>query len=311
MFNSDLSFSCIPSTALIVKEDEEMQFNTWRKTDETNLIEVLKEWIPKEKCEEYPWASHISKLKLCEGLFRNSSTFSMEKATIIFQQHFESLKKMGFDVNAELTGEGCTPLGWAVLSKSPALLAALINSGAPVCVAKNSKVSVTTTPLHWVCWGHGKESLIVECVEILIKNGCDPNTRELEINSQDKLQKLIPLWYAAHLDKKAVVKTLVKAKADINFETNHVDGDSTALQTAAFSCRYLSTVQTLVELGADLFAVNSKKQTAAAIARDKKHIEIANFLDKAMAALKGSEEEQKHSGSLETKDTLAEEEIWV
>lgn len=241
---------------------------------------------------KYKWVFHMSKLRTLDMKVRCSKKFNMEAVIRIFSKHLEFMIKQGFEVNAELLHQDKTPLGSAALNRCPALIGALIRVGANVnygsySVYADGRVS-SSSPLKGLHFNslekrseEGQE-LIDQCIEILTANGCDPNA-----HVQDPIyvnQRLTPLWYAAHFGETGTVRSLVKAKADIDFETNHIFGDSTALQASVYEPHFanLATTKALVELGADLFIKNKEGKTAADIAKDKKLSTIACFLDKAM-----------------------------
>lgn len=223
-------------------------------------------------------------LEQLEMSFRQSKNeFTLEKATRIFYNYFESLRKQEFDFTKKLPScaytydviKDCTPIGRAVFFNCPALVGALIKAGADVnCGSKGHKGRKKHSPLHftvypgllkiWRAGGPDTQKLTNQCIEILTKNGCDPNIID----------------HVVRCDAAETLKSLVKAKADINL----MYSGSTCLHSAIFynDISMLEMVETIVELGVDLFAVNSKKQAAVDLARKFKDIKVAEFLERAI-----------------------------
>lgn len=236
----------------------------------------------------YKWFFHLSRLENLEKCVRKSEKFNIEVVEKIFTTHLEFIIKQGFDVNKKLQSQDNTPLGSAARSKCPGLIGALINVGANVKYGSVYTDGRSSSPLYEVVHNPiqdesvDRQKLIDQCIEILVKNGCDPNTYKQ--NPQKPSERLTPLWYAAHFGEEVTVRSLVRAKADINFETNHLFGDSTPLQASVYEKNFanLATTKALVELGADLFIKNSAGYTAADIAKEQGQTEIACYLDKSM-----------------------------
>ncbi|HEU5291200.1 MAG TPA: ankyrin repeat domain-containing protein [Cyclobacteriaceae bacterium] len=109
---------------------------------------------------------------------------------------------------------------------------------------------------------NGKEAPTIDIHTAVITNNMEVLKQHLEagtnINEKDPFGGSSPLISAALFDKPEMVKTLLGAGADINFQNN--DG-STALHTAAFFCRP-EIVKMLVEKKADKTIKNKYGATA-------------------------------------------------
>lgn len=219
------------------------------------------------------WCLCVWRISIIEHCFRKSEEFTLEKASSVFLQFFESVQKQGFDVNLPLSPNDYTALGWATEYRAPAVITALIEAGADVNGGKRHPLvhimgesNVRPKPPY---------ELVEQCFDILVKNGCNPN-------SLVEKDKVTPLWIAAiRGDSHNLIRSLVKAKADVNVKTGNLD--ATPLQ-AALKCSVdrfdiddsLPTVKTLVELGADIFAADGRKV----------EFKIANYLNKIAYPMK-------------------------
>lgn len=257
---------------------------------EKNLIHILdsfeKSGIPEEPKHgtRYKWVNHLSTLKMLEKCFRLSSDFSNEKAESIFSKHIEFMKINGFNLDEELVDQDDTPISSAVRQNCPILLEALLRSGAKVdnvreysheqaihCLAGRSPMN-DIDPMY----AYAPE-LTIQCLQILIKYGANPNATERAIACTVDY-RLTPMWRAAHFGSEEIIEALANVKADVNQETNHLFGDSTPIQAAAYS-GHLQSVIKLIELGADPKLKNSEQESASDLARKNGHIETAVYLD--------------------------------
>jgi hypothetical protein len=109
---------------------------------------------------------------------------------------------------------------------------------------------------------NGKEAPAVDIHTAVVSNNIEALKQHIEagtnINEKDPFGGSSPLISAALFDKPEMVKILLDAGADINFQNN--DG-STALHTAAFFCRP-EIVKTLIDKKADKTLKNKFGATA-------------------------------------------------
>lgn len=148
----------------------------------------------------YQLPRHLRNMGNLERCYRLSSEFSFDKASQVFVEHIEFMQKNrnfkinGVAVSAFNSGDGVriTSLGFVSVIKSPALISALIKSGADV--NQGLERPYVASPLHLVflhpkSFEHTAEvevkdsktfakesSMIVECIKVLITLGCNPNT---------------------------------------------------------------------------------------------------------------------------------------
>lgn len=240
------------------------------------------------------WHDHLIKLVKFERCLRNSKLFSLEKTITIFSKHIQGLKQCGFSVatgplySSSDPGHyyelNITPIGLAAECKAPALLLSLIKAEKHFYFSKfgqGSPLFLVSAPTdHYQFY----PELTRECIEILIKYGCDPNEKVLSTNWDSKTEQITPLWNAARYGHEVAVNLLVEAKADINFETNEIGGFSTPLQIAV-GYNNLSTVELIIKLGGDQFVRNKKAQSALDIAVQCYRPEIKDFLIKSKVIL--------------------------
>lgn len=187
-------------------------------------------------------------LPTLEKNFLKTEKNTFEKAVLIFQKHIESLQKNGLKLNT--FGDHSRELKTALGKSCPALLTALIETRAA------DVNSVTKQSLLARCHDNS-------CIDILIKYGCNPNA----VNPQGES----PLTNAIKYNRNIVlIKSLVSGKADVNLAAKDScmnDEILTPLHIAAIRGKSIM-ITTLLELGADFFAVNSKNQTVADFARE-------------------------------------------
>lgn len=249
------------------------------------------------------WDYHIAYLGIFEKCFRKSTEFNFEKITNLFISYINSIKENGFDSNGLMGMKIRTILGHAVINQLPALVNALIKTGANVnSKAKDRMGTRLPLPIHYICSRSFynppfSQELANHNIQILTQNGCDLNTSECPDSPFETNRTA--LWSAARQCQVATVISLVKAKADINLiRVHNEEGDSTPLQavvsreiwdidsSAQILRDQLSTVKTLVNLSADLFIKNHRKQTALSLAKVYAKAEIASFLKQSMSIQK-------------------------
>jgi ankyrin repeat protein len=210
----------------------------------------------------------------------------------------------GADVNAP-SGDGATPLLWAVNRPDLEIARALITAGAEVDVPNNYGV----TPLLYA-----SRTGDVEMVEMLLKAGADPKKAHpdgetplmgasrtgsvaavrlllasgADVNAADTFQQETALMWAAAEGHLEVVDTLLKAGADPNLKArinpiterknaDHPTGGFTALMWAARN-GYEDVVRRLAEGGADLNLKNGDNASATMIAIYNDRFDIAATL---------------------------------
>lgn len=216
-------------------------------------------------------------------LFKNSEEYTLDKATKIFQSHFEALQKKGFDVNGSEDGRYniYTPLGLALDKTMPSLVRALINLGADVnCYLKQSDGTVLQHCLpNIVTWPAENSQYENQrmCIDLLLKNGCDPNSEK----AMDLLGKTPALTSAVIHRKEPWIQLLVASKADIDITTSEDEIEAITPLFFAATMSKISTVKLLVDLGANLFLLNSKMQSVVDVVKQKENIENATYLNQA------------------------------
>lgn len=232
-----------------------------------------------------------------ERCFQSSVDYTLDKATRIFQNHFESLQKYGFDVNANQiivlpeSGKIRTPLGCAIQKTIPSLVGALINIGANVYNNfKDGDGTIFWSNLNiligdYTAGINDKRT----CLDILLKHGCDPNSDKAARGNWLAEIIAVPMVTAARTRDNVSIQMLVDSKADIEIlqpANNRLEEESTTPLFAAVAAsdfavsdsKRISTVKLLVDLGANLFGLNSKMQTVVDVAIEKKEVEIADYL---------------------------------
>lgn len=213
---------------------------------EENLINIVKHLVK----DEFNVYYHLRAFELLEKGFRKSKEFTTAKILRVFSAHIEKMQReYKFDVNHEINignGRMLTPIGFAAESYSPALLQALINAGGNVNSAQKQKgvcsplhLFFFSSPIHQFSppipmeWRgpppihtYSFPSEKNETLDVLLKNGCDPNlVCDTSLIKLEGEKKLTPLKIALRLDNQGAVKSLIKAKADIYFKTQEGDID--------------------------------------------------------------------------------------
>lgn len=210
-----------------------------------------------------------------EWSFQRSKTYTPEKASQIYQNFFEALSKKGFNINSRLKGFDTadgeeTPIGWATGFKVYTLVGALIKAGANVnCGAKNHNGITKKSPIHLIIYnGYERNRRLdcpsqMECLNILLNNGCDPNAREVNPDCMQKHEyNLHPLYHAAENNNVSLFRKLIEGKASIDvcdeIASKHKAYDAPSLLEVAYKNYATDVVNLLaVELGgADLFDYN-------------------------------------------------------
>lgn len=170
------------------------------KISEKQLIKIVN-LLVKDTFYSKSYLENLEKLEKC---FQRSRKYTLEKATNVFLDHIEKLQKEEiFDVNqtfnvkiVEKTFANLSPIGFAAMSKSPALLNALIKAGGDVnCGERNSTQQRASSPLHLIfvdSYLHGLDcmdakyykykgncysfdELAIKCIDILKEYQCEPN----------------------------------------------------------------------------------------------------------------------------------------
>lgn len=216
------------------------------------------------------WTQHMKNLGNLEVGFRKNPNYKFESAVKLFAEHFEHLKKEGFETSQRIKFDEhrviphyipsfayCTPLGWSALHKMPALVGAILELKPDVNFGGTeyhdstdvvSPVSFAVFPLakdeFKLKKDPGLNDLTKKCIELLAEKGCD-----LDLGSKT------PLWYASLYENNEAIKSLVKAKANIDAfieRTGCIAGHQSTALLVAINLDRFSTVKLLVDLKADL-----------------------------------------------------------
>lgn len=282
----------IEKNGFSVKNQQEINYSS--SNCQEHILRCIKKHVDSNHLEiGHKWCNHLIRLCKLETCHRNSKTFDIQRLVRIFYMHIEFLKRENFTVNENLNGQTLTveglssvdftPIALAVNKSAPALLTALIKSGADVnCAYKDGSRS----PLHFIP-EKGSDTINDEMITILTENGCDPNARKSNYSS--------PLWCMALRGHTRNVRSLVRAKANVNLLGR--DCLTSPLQEAA-SMGFFPTVKAIVEFGGDLFYKKNNagriftdgRLTAEELARTKDHLQkdylqIAKYLGIRMTLL--------------------------
>jgi ankyrin repeat protein len=156
-----------------------------------------------------------------------------------------------------VNGSGWTLLTAAAVAGNLKAAHDLINAGADV----NYRDPQGYTPLHWAAFKG-----FPRVTELLLSKGA-------EVNVHSKLG-LTPLAQAAVCGHEEIVRMLLGAGADVNA----VDNEGwTALHKAAAD-GHVGVVKLLLAAGADREATNARKQSAATLAKQRKHAAVVAAL---------------------------------
>lgn len=197
----------------------------------------------------------ISILKKLASKYQRSRFYNHEIAVKVFYEHFITLKSKKFNPT-----QACAFNDFLFC---PAIVEALLKSGADIneLLKLTDEVGACQFPHYYrfagnhYCYEYFSENSL----NILLKYRTD-------FNCQLKGNGATPLWIQVSCCDKIGVRLLVKAKADINFETS--SPFSTPLMKAADQLD-IPMLSILLELGADLFLINSQSKTAADLAREE------------------------------------------
>lgn len=132
------------------------------------------------------------------------------------------------------------------------------------------------TPVMWVVFGSKKENEDpwIECLDLLAKYGAD-------LNARSGVSRFTALHDAACYGRLKCARRLIQLGADVNVTNS---SKNTPLHEACqmleppHSPKRLEMVKLLVEAGSDVFAKNKFGQTPEDIAREQKHLEVADYL---------------------------------
>lgn len=225
------------------------------------------------------WHYHMLNLEELEIRFRNSHEYTSEKAIEIFHIHFEELKKYvfkePFSANLKLfshtVGEEyyLTPIGYAYSRKLPALIHALIKSGANrdcgfISTMKNVPLYLREiSPLSLMYYTPHKEhsfytpfqlhKLKELCTKILLDHEANPNAFVLGEETGTTVLNM-----SVFKNDHEMITLLVSSKAEINPSQQSVINP---LKVAVTKSPSLDTVKTLIQLGADIFSLDSETRT--------------------------------------------------
>lgn len=244
--------------------------------------------FPKTICR---WSLHIQILTNFEKCYSIYPESTLEKITLLFHRHILSIMKVGFDSNmtiyehAEPSRVGFTPLGFATKELRPALMGALINSGASLTYGQIYKDGDVTKyyPLFFLLKdpnlsnSETKQNIVDRCVKILKNNNCNLN-EECEHDQLtegypylEKVTRITPMVHAAHNGNYCVLRSLVYAKAEMDWKVKeeHNCGASNVLHLAAKTIGNWVHASHLIYLGADFQAKDKEGRTAYEVALQK------------------------------------------
>lgn len=218
---------------------------------------------------KHKWFFYHGSLESLESCYRNSKEFDRKRAVSLFHKHIECLKTQGYDVNKPLMDRSSlsTPLYTSLVNKSSALVSAIIDSGADI---------------DYSCFfSFTKSQPFVDEMDEIVTTIADRERTDYFLCTLTS-----PLRSAAHYGNDRAVRSLVKAKADIN-RSHGIITPVYPLQSAIRAnseSSNLDTVKAIVELGADLFILNEEGLTVASLARRARREDIANYLDEKMVS---------------------------
>jgi len=211
--------------------------------------------------------------------------------TLLYAAHFgdvESIQALlGAHADPDLTNRyGVGPMHEAALRGDVESLRALLEAGANVDLA----LPEGETPLMLA-----SRTSAVEAVRLLIEHGA-------EVDVVEQWQGQTPLMYAAAHDRGEVAATLIAAGADVNARTRisslperlpavryFVEIPLAGLTPVMFAARHgaLSSLQKLIEAGADIDATSPEGFSPVVIALDNLHFDAAKMLVEAGASAAG------------------------
>lgn len=277
------------------------------RNDPSQESETLLVDIRSDNLSRFGTSEHLTYLVLLEKCFEKSKKFTFEKATQIFLEHIEGLKKLQFDINLSMRFyHDLTPIEFAAMHKSPALLNAIIKAGSAVNWVTNAGIKFSPISLVFLNKHQSDvyisyrpnmlapfmifdfSELQIKCLDVLLNNGSDPNSLTVPnlcyIEEGLNHFQMYPLWHVMmELDSdenghsKKMMKSLVSAKGDINYKNNGL----TTLQYAITYKFEDETIKFITELKADLFEKDFKGDTAADLAK-KGNSKIYKYLKDEM-----------------------------
>lgn len=250
---------------------------------EEKLKKILNTFISLMELTNFNWGSHIYTLTNLEKCFRKSSTFSLQKAISIFQEHIEQIAKFGFAINkkyavdiiknesersnAHKSKQYWTYVGVAAVELCPALLEALKKSGADM----NNCDEESQSAMELVSWFHSHRdtSQMDNCVTFFVANGYNPNDKRIRLNKTHKIPDVSHLLDAIVYNDQALVKSLIAVKADIHWK--NPEGDTLIGKTTEKVSNYLEavlrweyvrtdSVKIVMSYGIDLFETDIIKE---------------------------------------------------
>lgn len=257
-----------------LRKDKKFAISASKLTEILDTI-AKKTFKPSYKC----WDNffHLHSLEIC---FSNSEEYSIDKAVLIFLNHFEQLKK----IHPKIFGLPYTPASEACKNRSPVLLAAYLKAGVDVNESVMSMGFNFIPLLHETVEsmdrkngpGYSKEKTL-QCLDLLISNKADITAEENYGMVKVRDQKgHTALWHAVafsdEIEKEDIVKVLVKAKSDVNVMSNNLTplmiaakflpADYEKPKKTSPEHNIIHVIRVLLDSNADCFAVNSRKQTA-------------------------------------------------
>lgn len=218
--------------------------------------------------------------------FERSKEYSFDKTTGLFQTHFEALQKNGYEINSIYPTPESNPLGIAVKTSMPAICQALVNLKADVYASKNGEDVSSNLLVGIESNLYLKKEHKLKCLQILLSNGCDPNSDKAAIG---RFGRSIPMIFAAHRLENDIIQMLVDARGDINVydfcipstkkvkTTPLLAAIASNVPSSTFASQ-VSTINLLVNLKADLFFRNEEGEFADEVARKIKKPELAQYL---------------------------------
>lgn len=293
-------------------------FKDYNKKGNEVSEKYCKEILELVELKDFPshkeWGLHCRALVHLEKCFQKSATYTVEKAIIIFSKHISVISQLGFTPNLPESMIPYnfvayhTPLGLAFKHRCPALTSVFIKLGADInfgykCedilkskIQKLSPYSGFEPENIWLDYNASAfkkihQDLTDQCMEMLVRHGSDPN--RIEDRFDDGTVKLTPLLRAIADGDLTRIRSLVKAKADINLSVIYpYRGGSTPLLAACSAYRFKG-IGILLELGADPFELNRESEseaaeferactdgfTAAEYARSESNIEQAQIIE--------------------------------
>lgn len=282
-------FSCEPFfTNIKTMTISESQFLYVLKLFEKDFLNIDKnDPSKKEKVIFYLHKQFVNytALNIC---FERSKEYSFDKATSLFQGHFEALQKNGYEINSKYTRAAHTPLGLATQTSMPAICQALINIKADVYDSWKSERGVHSNLAIGIGYSYClKKEDRLKCLQILLSHGCDPNSDRA---ANGIIGKTPPMILVAHRLENDIIQMLADAAVDINiFDAFRVSTEKTVKTTPLLAAivsnvtsstfgSQVSTINLLVNLKADLFVRNEEGEFADEVARKSKKPELAQYL---------------------------------